>query len=141
MTDFAKTLDKNLFFHILFRALQGSDLSDYDLIQFSQIFPKVNVKVHVVKSVVKEDEETIVYRLVGTLDEGNISTNHLKKMYDEIYKPMINYAFTEFDYIYRIIYTLDKKSGFLMEGKCILSEKIKNNYEILTEYIIKQVQL
>lgn len=62
-------------------------------------------------------------------------------MYDEIYKPMINYAFTEFEYIYRIRYTIDKKSGFLLEGKAILSEKIKNNYEILTEYNIKQVEL
>lgn len=141
MTDFAKTLDKNLFFHILFRALQGSNLLDYDLIQLSQIFPNVNVKVHVVKSLVKEDEGKITYRLVGTLNKENISTHDLKKMYDEIYKPMINYAFTEFEYIYRIRYTIDKKSGLLLEGKAILSEKIKNNYEILTEYNIRQVEL
>lgn len=41
----------------------------------------------------------------------------------------------------RINYTLDKKSGFLRKGKAILSIRIKNNYEILTEYTMKQVEL
>lgn len=141
MPDFAKTLDKNLFFHIMFRAFQGGNLNDYELNQMSQIFPNINLNTHVVKSLVREDDDVEVYRLVGSLDKKNISHRVLEKMYDEIYKPMIKYSFTEFDYIYRINYTVEKESGFLLEGRAAISEKIKNNYEILTEYNIKRVEL
>lgn len=139
--DFAKTLDKNLFFHIMFRAFQGADLKDFDLNQMSQVFPNIQLHTHVVKSLVREDDEVEVYRLVGSLNKNKISSGTLEKMYDEIYKPMIKYSFTEFDYIYRINYTIEKKSGFLLEGRAAISEKIKNNYEILTEYNIKRVEL
>jgi hypothetical protein len=141
MPDFAKTLDKNLFFHIMFRAFQGGNLNDYDLNQMSQVFPNINLNTHVVKSLVREDDEVEVYRLVGSLNKNNIPSGALEKMYDEIYKPMIKYSFTEFDYIYRINYTVEKKSGFLLEGRAAISEKIKNNYEILTEFTIKKVEL
>lgn len=141
MSDFAKTLDKNLFFHLIFRAFQGDNLEDYNISQMSQIFPKLNLTTHVVKSMVKNDTEVEVYRLVGTLSKDSLSHESLQKMYDEIYKPMIKYAFTEFDYIYRLNYTIEKKSRLLIEGRAAISEKIKNNYEILTEYNIRRVEL
>ncbi|MGH1520391.1 LysM peptidoglycan-binding domain-containing protein [Chryseobacterium sp. JK1] len=141
MSDFAMTLDKNLFFHIIFRAIQGKKLEDYDLNQMSQIFPNVDLNTNVIKSLVKEDDNVEVYRLVGTLSKEKISNESLEIMYNEIYKPMIKYSFTEFDYIYRVNYTIDKSSGMLVEGRAALSEKIKNNYEILTEFNIKRVEL
>lgn len=141
MADFVRTLDKNLFFHIIFRAFMGNKLPDYGLSQISQVFPGIMHNILVTKSLVKEDDETEMYRLVGVYDRNDNSHETLEKMYDEIYKPMIKYGFTEFDFIYRIHYTIEKKSGLLTEGKAAISEKIKNNYEISTEYSIKRVEL
>lgn len=141
MTDFAETLDKNLFFHIILRSFLGSHLPDYELTQMSQIFPGITLNTHVTKSLVKEDDETEMYRLVGTYNRNNASDDVLAQMYDEIYKPMIKYGFTEFDFIYRIHYIIEKKSGLLTEGKAAISEKVKNNYEISTEYTVKRVEL
>ncbi len=141
MADFTETLDKNLFFHIMLRSFLGSHLPDYELTQRSQIFPGITLNTHVTKSLVKEDDETEMYRLVGTYNRNSASDDVLAKMYDEIYKPMIRYGFTEFDFIYRIHYTVDKKSGLLTEGKAAISEKVKNNYELSTEYTLKRVEL
>ena len=65
----------------------------------------------------------------------------MKKQYDEIYKPMLKYSFTDYDYIYRITYTLSKSTGVLLDGKVLLDEKIKNNFECITQFDIKQVEL
>lgn len=139
--NFARMLDKNLFYHIFFRAYQGDDLKDYTLHQFSQIFPNIDLSIDIVKSLVNEDEGSATYRLVGTLNRNNLSEEVLKGMYDQIYKPTIKYSYSEFDFVYRITYTIDKKSNFITEGKASIAEKVKNNFEIITEYKIKKVEL
>lgn len=135
------TLDKNLFLHTFFRALQGDYLPNYYIEQYSQLFPEVNLKTNIVRSKVKQDDTTTTYRLVGEIDKQNLSTSNLENMYNEIYKPMIKYSFTEFKTIYRITYTIENDTKFLTEAKISLSEKIKNNYEIITEMKIQKVEL
>lgn len=135
------TLDKNLFLHTFFRALQGDSLPNYYIEQYSQLFPEVNLKTNIVRSKVKQDDTTTTYRLVGEIDKQNLSTSNLENMYNEIYKPMIKYSFTEFKTIYRITYTIENDTKFLTEAKISLSEKIKNNYEIITEMKIQKVEL
>ncbi|MCC2590655.1 hypothetical protein [Chryseobacterium sp. MFBS3-17] len=140
-TKFSDNLDKNLFFHIFFRASLGSALQDYELHQFSQLFPNISLNTAVVKSLVKEDDDQATYRLVGTLKRENLSDNELKKRYDEIYKSALKFSYTEFDFIYRITYTVHKESKLLLEGKASIAEKIKNNFEVITEYKIKRVEV
>ncbi|KMQ60281.1 hypothetical protein ACM46_18930 [Chryseobacterium angstadtii] len=139
--NFAGMLDKNLFYHIFFRAYQGAGLEDYTVHQFSQIFPNVELSTDIVKSMVNEDENSATFRLVGTLNRKDLSEEGLKGMYDQIYKPTIKYSYSEFDFVYRITYTIDKKSNFMTEGKASIAEKVKNNFEIITEYKIKKVEL
>ena len=137
----SKMMDKNLFFHVFGKAYQGESLKDYELNQFSQLFPNINLKTDVVKSLISEDENFSTYRLVGTLNKSNLSEDSLKEMYDKIYKPLIKFGYTEFNFIYRIRYTVNKKNNMLKEGKVSIAEKIKNNFEVITEYIIKNVEL
>ena len=54
---------------------------------------------------------------------------------------MLKYSYTDYDYVYRITYTLDKKTGILLDGKALLIEKIKNNFENLTQFEVKQIEL
>ncbi|MGI9652050.1 LysM peptidoglycan-binding domain-containing protein [Chryseobacterium sp. RLHN22] len=139
--NFSKMLDKNLFFHVFLRAYAGESLQNYEITQFSQLFPNINLKTDVVKSKVSEDSEFVTYRLVGTLDKKNLSEEQLKNMYDTIYKSTIKYNYTEFDFIYRITYTIEKKTNLLQQGKASIAEKIKNNFEVITEYNIKKVEV
>ncbi|WP_312079427.1 hypothetical protein [Chryseobacterium sp.] len=136
-----KMMDKNLFFHIFLKSFLGDQLQNYRLEQFSQIFPNIDLKTDVVKSVVREDESTKTYRLVGTLNRDNLSDENLKNLYDTIYKSSLKFSYTTFDFIYRITYTVDKKTELLLDGKASIAEKIKNNFEVITEYNIKKVEL
>lgn len=139
--NFSKMMDKNLFFHIFLKSFLGDRLSNYQLQQFSQIFPNVDLKTDVTKSIVREDESTKTYRLVGALNRENLSEETLKNLYDTIYKSSLKFNYTAFDFIYRITYTVEKETGLLQEGKASIAEKIKNNFEVITEYNIKKVEL
>lgn len=138
---FKEILGKNLFYHILLKANSGDDLEDYSFSQFSQIFPNQEITVRVSKTKVSENENTKVFRLVGELDREKLSEEKLLKQYNEIYKPLLKFAFTEFDYVYRITYTLDAETGLLIDSKASINEKIKNNFESITQFEIKQVEL
>jgi len=138
---FKEVLYKNLFYHIFLKANRGEKIEGYTFSQISQLFPNQEITVKVNKTIVFEDENTIVFRLVGNLQKDKISVEELKKQYDEIYKPMLKYSFTDYDYIYRITYTLSKSTGVLLDGKVLLDEKIKNNFECITQFDIKQVEL
>lgn len=138
---FKEVLYKNLFYHIFLKANRGEKIENYTFSQVSQLFPNQEITVKVNKTIVFEDENTIVFRLVGNLQKDKISVEELKKQYDEIYKPMLKYSFTDYDYIYRITYTLSKSTGVLLDGKVLLDEKIKNNFECITQFDIKQVEL
>lgn len=138
---FKENLDKNLFYHILLKANVGVALEDFTINQFSQIFPSLKLVTKVKKTIVSEDTNTIVIRLVGELEKGNLKKENIEKKYDEIYKPLLKFKVTEFTYIYRTTYTLDKKTGLLINGKTAISEKIKNNFECITRFEINQVEL
>ena len=119
--------------------IEFSNESKFKEVLYKNLFYHIFLKVN--KTIVSEDENTIVFRLVGNLEKNKISTEELEKQYNEIYKPMLKYSFTDYDYIYRITYTLSKSTGVLLDGKVLLDEKIKNNFECITQFDIKQVEL
>lgn len=139
--ELAKVLDKNLFYHVMIRVSAGDKLQKYTIIQPSQLFPKLKLITNVEKIKTKETDMQILYKLHGILDRSNLSEKELKKQYDEYYKPMIKYNYTEFDYIYDINYTIEKATGLLVNAHVSLCEKIKNNFDAITEFIIRRVEL
>jgi hypothetical protein len=140
-TKFKEILKKNLFYHIFLKSNIGCKLENYTFSQYSQLFPNQALTISVIKTKVSEDENTIVFKLVGELQKENLSEEELRKQYDEIYKPILKYSYTEYDYIYIITYTLDAKKGLLLGANALFSEKVKNNFESITQFEINQVEL
>lgn len=64
--ELSTVLSKNLFYHILLEA-NSFEKSNFDIIQNSQLFPNILLKINVVKSMISEDEDFTTYRLVGSL--------------------------------------------------------------------------
>ncbi|GAA3518715.1 hypothetical protein GCM10022393_36030 [Aquimarina addita] len=139
-----KTYDKNLFYHLILDTylVDISNVAEHKKIKFlSQIFQNIEVEVDIVETTVSEDDDFIHRRKVGTLQREKLDRDELIRQYDQFYKPMVEYNFTEYEYMYRLSYVIDKKTGFISEGRAVFSEKVKNNYEFTTEFNLKQVQL
>lgn len=144
-TYFSKELNKYIRTYSISKGYFGEvllDFGDKDKVsQQSQLFPNINLKINVVKSVVSNDESTTTYRLVGTLDRENLNENEMKNLYEKFYQPIIKFSFTEFDYIYRITYEVDNETGQLLKSTASLKEFVKNNYDVITKFELRKVEL
>jgi len=58
-----------------------------------------------------------------------------------MYQPLIKFSYTEFDFVFRITYTVENKTGILKNANVSIKEYIKNNYEIITKFDLKEVNL
>lgn len=121
--------------------LSNKSVGDYQFNQPSQIFPYVNMIVDVKSSVIDEDEKFVTYILNGRLNRENFKDKSLEEQYNETYKPILNYKYSMFDYTYHIKYTIEKNSGLLLNGKVLISESVKNNFECITQFEINKIAL
>ncbi|MFV0531769.1 MAG: hypothetical protein ACK5MD_10095 [Flavobacteriales bacterium] len=136
----SEVIDKNLFFHVLLKSL-NENLEEYSIVQKSQIFPSIDLKANVTNSKVTEDELATTYRLVGTLEKESIDEKILQNLYSNMYQPLIKFSYTEFDFIYRITYIIENKTGLLKNANVSIKESVKNDYEVITKFELKQVEL
>ncbi len=135
-----KSYDKNLFYHVLFKDYRPSNTND-SLFFLSQIFHDVSLEVPIVHTKALEEEDALIYRSVGELNREKINRNEMIRQYDAIYKPVIKYNFTEYDYEYRIRRKIDRKTGIITSARAILIESVKNNYELISQFDLKQIPL
>ena len=75
------------------------------------------------------------------LDRDNINEAKLKEMYDEMYKPLIQFAFSEYDIVYRIEYELDSKNNLVGNANVYIEEMVKNNYQIISSFDMRKISL
>ncbi len=137
---FKEVIQKNLFYYVLLHSL-NAEIKEFKLIQNSQIFPNISLETNFIKTVVKEEELTTTYRLVGTLNKESLDDSILQNLYIQMYQPLIKFSYTEFDFVFRITYTVENKTGILKNANVSIKEYIKNNYEIITKFDLKEVNL
>lgn len=138
--ELSSVLCKNLFYYILLNA-NFELYQENRVISQSQIFPNINLNVNIDKTIVSIDENISNYRLVGLWDKNSVNEADFIKLYQEIYQPIIKYSYTEFNLIYRINYTLDTKTGLLLAANASIKEAVKNNYETVTKFELRKIEL
>lgn len=138
-----KTYDKSLLFHVLFNDFDAHKKRDKnETLKFiSQIFVNIPVELELQHTIIKEDDYFAEYRTVGTLLRDKIDNAVLEEQYNKFYKPIIEYSFSEYNYEYRIRRMIDKRSGFIINATALMKEEVKNNYQFVTQFDLKQVEL
>lgn len=133
-------LNANLFYHILWKMI-ANNLNSYNFVQPSQIFPKITLNINVNKTIISEKGNIKTYKLTGKWDKEKLPMEELINIYDEIYKPLLRFSFTEYDFIYNITYTVDTTKGILLEAIALVYEKIKNNFEVISQFKLETTEL
>lgn len=138
-----KTYDKALFYHVLFNDFDAHKKRERnDVLKFiSQIFVNIPIELELQHSIIKEDDYFIEYRTVGTLLKDKIDNTVLEEQYNKFYKPIIEYSFSEFNYEYRIRRMIDKKTNLIVNATAFMKEEVKNNYQFVTQFDLKQIEL
>lgn len=134
-----KLLRKNLFYHTLFNKVNTPTDSQEVLSFIYQIFVDVPVEVELQHSIVKEDDYFIEYRTVGTLLKDKLDYDKMINQYNQFYRPIIEYGFSDYDYQYRIRRQVDKKTGLITNASAMMKEEVKNNYQLITQFDLRKV--
>ncbi|WP_294208595.1 LysM domain-containing protein [uncultured Chryseobacterium sp.] len=138
--ELSKVLAKNMLYHILLKSnMKNGD--QFSILQQSQLFPNILLKINVSRTIVSDQANTVTYRLTGTLDENQLDQDKIMRLYEEMYQPIIKYSFTKFNYIYRITYTVEKASKLLTDATASIKEQVKNNYESITKFELRSVEI
>ena len=133
-----KTYNKNLFYHVIFNDYVPSSKSKS--LQFlSQIFVDVHAEVELKHSIIKEDDYFVEYRTVGTLLTDKLDLNKIIDQYNEFYKPIIEYGFSEYKYAYRVRRRVEKKTGLVTDATAMMKEEVKNNYQLITQFDLRNI--
>ena len=136
-----KTYDKNLFYHVIFNDfIPKIESKEKNVIKFlSQIFVEVWVELEVNHSIIKEDDYFVEYKTTGVLQRDKLDDDKIEKQYNEFYKPIIEYGFSEYNYKYSIIRRIEKKSGLIVNATALMLEEVKNNYQLITQFDLKKI--
>lgn len=136
-----KTYDKSLFYHVVFNDFDAYKTREKnDILKFiSQIFVNIPIELELQHSITREDDYFIEYRTVGTLLKNKIDNNILEEQYNQFYKPIIEYGFTEYLYEYRIRRMVEKKTNLIVNAVAFMKEEVKNNYQLITQFDLKQI--
>lgn len=137
-----KTYDKSLLYHVLFNDFDArKKRKQNDVLKFiSQIFVNVPIELELQHTIIKEDDYFIEFRTVGTLLKDKIDNAVLEEQYNKFYKPIIEYGFSEYNYDYRIRRMVDKKTGTIVNASALMKEEVKNNYQFVTQFDLKQIE-
>ncbi|KPH12802.1 LysM domain-containing protein [Chryseobacterium sp. ERMR1:04] len=141
-TNLKKTYDKSLLYHVLFNDYDAHKKRDKnDVLKFiSQIFVNIPVELELQHTIIKEDDYFVEYKTVGTLLKDKIDNNVLEDQYNKFYKPIIEYGFSEYNYDYRIRRMVEKKTGIIVNASALMKEEVKNNYQFITQFDLKQIE-
>lgn len=134
-----KTYDKNLLYHVLFKKIDDKR-KEHEILNFnSKIFVEIPLSIELQHSIVKEDDYFIEYRTVGTLLKEELNYERIIKQYNQFYKPIIEYGFSDYNYVYRIRRRINRKTGLIESASVMIKEEVVNNYQLITQFDLKQI--
>lgn len=137
-----KTYEKALFIHVVLNDFDPlKDRDHKQVLQFnSQIFVDIPLELELTHGVIQENDTNTEIMTVGRLNKSKLDEAKLKEQYNNFYKPIIEYDFTEYNYEYIIRRTINNKSGLIINASARLTEAVKYNYQFLTQFDLKMLE-
>lgn len=136
-------LKTKMFFDVFFdKYLVNSEdkFEPYTRKFYSQLFLGEIIDLHIKQDLLRETEDKILVRKVSTIDKEVHKSKHLEKQYNEKYKPVIQYRFSEYNISYRERIVYDEATAWLESAEITIIEEVKNNIQLLVNYKLKKIE-
>ena len=135
-------LKTKMFFDVYFNkhlVNSSEKLQPYQRTFSSQLFKSINVDLQIRQDLLNDNEEEIQVRKVSEMPKGIEKLPKIIESYDKIYKPMIEYKFSEYKASFRERVIYNKQAYFLKESEITILEEVKNNIQLLVHYTLKKI--
>ncbi len=126
-------LNSQIFFNTFFDYFlvphpQGFE-SDLTMHYHSLLFQNVVTPLVVNQKIIRETPETVLFSKTG-IPKGDIDIDRIKKQYDEQYRPVIDYQFSEYQSGYDATIEFNTDKNHIEYADIKMSESVKNNIEM-----------
>lgn len=136
-------LETKMFFDIFFNKylVNAKDKMDAFTRNFySQLFIGEKIELKINQNLLRESEDKILIRKVSSINDTLRKSAKFADMYDERYKPILQYKFSEYNASLseRVVY--DENLNVPEEGEVTIIEEIKNNIQLLVSYNFRKIE-
>ena len=107
---------------------------------YSQLFEGVSLNLNFKQNIMSESENGVAVSKVGELEKDSYNKNFLENAYDQKFKPIVHYKFSEFNFSYREKCFLNTKEQWIENAEVTIKEEVKNNVQILIDYKLKKIE-
>lgn len=132
----------NLFNVILFDqylTVTPNEFTDDTFSTPSHLFPELLLNVHCNTKVKPGGETSFMQHKTGK--PGFVDLDYIILQYNKLFKPQIEFAFTDYLYDFQLRSLVSREDGTISEASAEISERIKNNIESQVLYELKKVEL
>ena len=112
----------------------------YVRVFYSQLFDGQPVPVRMEQLITAETPDTATVNKVGRMIAAKVDLPAMVKMYDQKYKPVIQYKFSEFDLSYKERYVLNTRDRLIETAEVHLMEEVRNNVQVYIHYTLKRIE-
>lgn len=136
-------LKMKMFFEVIFNRhlVNAKDkMEDYSRTVYSQLFEGEVVELKIRQDLLRESEDQILVRKVSSISNTTKNSAILEKKYDEKFKPMLQYKFSEYNVSFRERVVYNDKLHLPEEGEITIIEEVKNNIQLLVNYNFRKIE-
>ncbi|MFC6269823.1 hypothetical protein [Frigoriflavimonas asaccharolytica] len=136
-------LKMKMFFEVIFNKylVNATDkMDEYSRNVYSQLFEGEIVELKIKQDLLRESEDQILVRKVSSINEATKSSANLEEKYDEKFKPILKYKFSEYNASYRERVVYNDKINLPEEGEVTMIEEVKNNIQLLVNYNFRKIE-
>ncbi|OCA70271.1 LysM peptidoglycan-binding domain-containing protein [Chryseobacterium arthrosphaerae] len=107
---------------------------------YSQLFLGEIIDLHIKQDLLRETESKILIRKVSSIGKEIQHSDRIQKQYEEKYKPVIHYRFSEYNISYRERVVYDEEQEWLEHADITVIEEVKNNVQLLVNYKLQKIE-
>lgn len=136
-------LKMKMFFEVIFNKhlVNASDkMEEYRRNVYSQLFEGEIVELKIKQDLLRESEDQILVRKVSSITDATKDSAILEKKYDEKFKPILKYKFSEYNASFRERVVYNDKINLPEEGEVTIIEEVKNNIQLLVNYNYRKIE-
>nr|WP_067054611.1 hypothetical protein [Mucilaginibacter sp. L294] len=135
-------LNTKLFYDLFFDKYLVNDealLEPYSRTFYSQLFEGETATLDFTQQITGESAQQVNLIKTGILNRSSYNSSAIEDMYNQRYKPMIQYKFSEYNVAITEQILLDTTNRWIETAEVSIVEEVKNNIEILVDYKLRKI--
>ncbi|WDF56092.1 hypothetical protein [Mucilaginibacter sp. KACC 22063] len=136
-------LNTKLFYDLFFDkhlVANNNAFEPYSRPFYSQLFEGETSTLDFTQQITGETADSVSLSKTGKLKPGSYNSAEIEKQYDQKYKPVVQYRFSEYDVKITEQTLLDTAGKWIETSDVNITEAVKNNVEILIDYKLRKIE-